>query len=136
MKFINYIYKKANLFIVFLFGWLFSATMIFVLFYFLTTDNGKLVINSRNCFTVAAASGVLFGLMFMMMISLGRRSDKFWEYSEDVSKLIDKAETKKDLESVFNNEFQTLRKLAQGGPHIGELSKHYYTMQTKYKYVR
>jgi len=121
---------------VFLFGWLFSATVIFVLFYFLTTDNGKLVINSRNCFNVSAASGVLFGFMFMLMVSMGRRSDKFWDYSEEVAKLIDKAETKEDLESIFAYEFQDLRKLAQGGPHIGELTRLHTIMKTKRKYVK
>ena len=65
-----------------------------------------------------------------------RKSSEFWTYSEIVEAAIEKANTKKELESIFENEFQTLRKMSQGRPHTQELTKLYHIMQTKHKYVQ
>jgi hypothetical protein len=52
-----------------------------------------------------------------------------------VEALIDGAATRKELVSIFENEFQDLRKKCQGGPQIPELNRLYTIMKTKIKYV-
>ena len=89
-----------------------------------------------NCIKVGALTGILFGLMFMLMFSMMRKSIKFWDYSKVVESLINKAETKDELGSIYKGEFQSLRELAQGGPHLSELTRQYTIMQTKYKYAK
>jgi hypothetical protein len=85
---------------------------------------------------IGATTGILFGLMFMLMISITRKSSKFWDYSKEVESLIGKAETKEELDSIYKGEFQSLRELAQGGPHLSELTRQYTIIQTKYKYAK
>ena len=70
------------------------------------------------------------------MFSVTRKSNKFWDYSKEVESLIDKAETKEELGSIWKGEFQSLRELAQGGAHLSELTRQYTIMQTKYKYAK
>ena len=84
----------------------------------------------------ASLMAIPFTLMAMLTVSMSNKSEKFWEYSKEVQALIDKAETKEELGSIYKNEFQTLRDLAQGGPHGTELMKQYTILQTKYKYVK
>lgn len=84
----------------------------------------------------ASLMAIPFTLMAMLMVSMSNKSEKFWDYSKEVHALIDKAETQEELGSIYKNEFQTLRNLAQGGPHATELTKQYTILQTKYKYVK
>ena len=77
-----------------------------------------------------------FTLMVFLVFSMSNKSQKFWDYSKEVHALIDKAETQEELGSIYKNEFQTLRDLAQGGAHLHELTKQYTILQTKYKYVK
>jgi hypothetical protein len=85
---------------------------------------------------MGALTGILFGLMFMLMFSMMRKSTKFWDYAKIVEEIIDKAETKDELGSIYKGEFQSLIELAQGGPHQYELKRQYAIMQTKYKYAK
>lgn len=85
---------------------------------------------------MGALLGLLFGLMVMLMVSMMRKSTIFWEYAKVVEALIDDTTTKDDLDSIFKNEFQDLRKKCQGGPQIPELNRLYTIMKTKYKYVK
>ncbi len=85
---------------------------------------------------IGALSGLLFGLMMTLMISMTRSSNKFWEYSEEVSKLIDEAETKEALNGIYNNEFKNLKDLMGGRPHLEEVKKLRAIMETKMKYVK
>jgi hypothetical protein len=80
--------------------------------------------------------GIPFGLMTMLMASMSRKSNKFWNYAEEVEALIDVAETKDELGSIYKGEFQSLIELAQGGPHQYELKRQYAIIQTKYKYAK
>ena len=72
----------------------------------------------------------------MLMVSMMRKSTKFWNYAKEVEELIDKAETKDELSSIWKGEFQSLREQAQGGPHLSELTRQYTIMQTKYQYLK
>jgi hypothetical protein len=139
MKSINNFFGKAPLWEIYIFGWFFSGAFTASIFYglqLIDPPNSKMLITGMNCIKMGAILGLIFGLMVMLMTSMVRGSDKFWDYSKEVGSLIDKAETKDDLDLIFNNEFQSLRELSQGGPHYAELKRQYAIIQTKYKYVK
>jgi hypothetical protein len=95
-----------------------------------------MLLSGINCIAMGAITGILFGLMFMLMFSMSRKSQIFWDYAKVVEKLIENAETKEALQSLFDNEFQDLRKKCQGGPQIPELNRLYSIIKTKYKYIK
>jgi hypothetical protein len=78
----NNFLNKAHLFKVFIAGWIFTVILfIFLFFLFESKIDGWIF---------GAIAGVPFGIMFMLMISLQRKSSKFWDYSKVVEELIDK----------------------------------------------
>lgn len=85
---------------------------------------------------LGAFIGIPFGAMIVLMVSMMRKAQIFWEYAEVVERLIDEADTKEKVGFVFNNEFQSLREKCQGGPQITELQRLYTIMQTKIKYIQ
>jgi hypothetical protein len=95
-----------------------------------------MLLSGINCTAMGAITGILFGLMFSLMVSMMRKSQIFWDYAKVVEKLIENAETKEALQSLFDNEFQDLRKKCQGGPQIPELNRLYTIIKTKYKYIK
>lgn len=138
MKTINNFFEKAPLWQIYIFGWFSSGTLVASMFYFLqlvgaTSEN--LLINGETCVKVGVVLGLIFGLLVSLMVSMMRKSTIFWEYAKEVEKLIDDANTKDELQSIFDNQFQELRKKCQGGPQIPELNRLYTVMKTKHKYV-
>lgn len=99
------------------------------------TTSPELDFSGINCIKIGALLGLLFGLMFTLLISSMRKSQIFWTRADEVEALIKLAETKEGLQSIYENEFQDLRKKCQGGPQILELNRLYTIMKTKYKYV-
>jgi hypothetical protein len=139
MKKLNNFLDKAPLWQVYIFGWLFTGLWVAAIFYgfqLIDPPNSKMLITGINCIKMGALLGLLFGLMVMLMVSMMRKSTIFWEYAKVVEALIDDTTTKDDLDSIFKNEFQDLRKKCQGGPQIPELNRLYTIMKTKYKYVK
>lgn len=138
MNKINYFFDKAPMWQVYLVGWFLSGSLISSMFYFLQEIDAtrpELIITGEACLKVGATAGLLFGLMIALMVSMMRRSTVFWAYAETVEELIDEATTKAELQSIFDNEFQSLRKKCNGGPQIPELNRLYTVMKTKFKYV-
>ena len=136
MKSINNFFDKAPLWKIYIFGWTLFSLFTFAMFEWVTILISGTVLPTIVNLKIGATTGILFGLMFMLMISMTRKSSKFWDYSKEVESLIDKAETKEELGSIYKGEFQSLRELAQGGPHISELTRQYTIIQTKYKYAK
>ena len=133
-KFLN----EAPLWQIYIFGWVFTGTFVGLLFYcfgFTDVTRTDIEITAIKCVYLGISTGAIFGLMFMLMFSMMRKSQIFWDYSKEVEKLIQEAATKEKLEAIFENEFQELRKKCQGGPQIPELSRLHTIMKTKYKYV-
>ena len=135
MKKINNFFDKASLWQVFIFGWLFTGTFTFILFQFFP-DGTEIPRDWFVNFKIGFFMGIPFGLMTLLMTSMSRKSQKFWDYSKEVQVLIDNAETKEALGSIYKGEFQSLIELAQGGPHQYELKRQYAIIQTKYKYAK
>jgi hypothetical protein len=139
MNKINQFFDKSPLWQIYIFGWFFTGAFVAALFYglqLIDPPNSKMLITGINCIKMGALTGILFGLMIMLMVSMMRKSQIFWDYAKEIEGLIEKAETKDELGSIWKGEFQDLRKLAQGGPHLSELTRQYTIMQTKYKYVK
>lgn len=138
MKKFNSFLDKAPLWQVYIFGWFFTGSFVASIFYgfqLIDPPSSKIVFSGINCIKMGALSGLLFGLLVSLMVSTMRKSTIFWEYAEEVEKLIDDANTKDELQSIFDNQFQELRKKCQGGPQIPELNRLYTVMKTKHKYV-
>lgn len=133
MKALNTFFEKAPLWQVYIFGWLFTAGFTFLLFQFFP-DGTESVRNWITNLKIGALMGLPFGLMLFLMASMGRKSTKFWDYAKEVESLIDKAETKEELSSIYKNEFNTLRNLSMGNPHSMELTRLFAILQTKHKY--
>lgn len=134
MKALNNFLAKAPLWQVYIFAWFFTGAFTASLFY-MFPSNRDLDFSGVNCLKFGASSGLLFGLMFVLMTSMTRKSSEFWTYAEAVEAAIEKANTKVDLDAIFENDFQTLREMSIGQPHIQELARLYHSMKTKYKYV-
>jgi hypothetical protein len=74
--------------------------------------------------------------MGSLLTYMGRKSIVFWEKSKKISCKIDSAKTKEELDNIFINEFQELRKISMGKPHNEELLRLYTIMKTKHEYVK
>jgi len=138
MKKLNNFIDKAPLWQIFIVGWFFSSVFIasnIYVFNLIEPSSTKLIISGINCIKIGIIMGILIGFMFMIMLSMGRESQIFWDYSKEVESLIDKAETKESLQSIFDNEFQDLREKCWGGPQIQELNRLYTIIKTKNKYI-
>jgi hypothetical protein len=137
MKKLERFLDKAPMWQIYIFGWIFTGTFIGLLFYGFSFIEPRpdIEITARKCVLLGVMTGAIFGLMVMLMISMMRKSQIFWEYSKEVEKLIEEADSKEKLEAIFEGEFQDLRKKCQGGPQIPELSRLHTIMKTKYKYV-
>jgi len=138
MNKINQFFDKSPLWQIYIFGWFFTGAFVAALFYglqLIAPPNSKMLITGINCIKMGALTGILFGLMIMLMVSMMRKSQIFWDYAKVVEELIEAAKTKDELTSIFNTEFQELRKKRQGGPQIPELNRLYTIMKTKIQYI-
>jgi len=133
MKRLENFLDTASTWKVFIFGWVFSGVLAFLLFQFLP-DGTELERDAFINFKIGATMGIILGLVFALLNSMAKKSQKFWDYSKEVKSLIDKAETKEELSSIYKNEFNTLRNLSMGNPHSMELTRLFAILQTKHKY--
>jgi hypothetical protein len=134
MKKLNNFLDKAPLWQVFIFGWLFTGAFTFLFFFLFSTIEAQL--NLAKSAGIGSMMGLPFGLMVMLMTSMTRKSTKFWDFAKEVETLIEAAETKESLQSIFDNEFQDLQKLQMGHPHGSKLKELYAILKTKYKYAK
>lgn len=134
MKAFNTFFDKTTLWKVFILGWAFTGGFSFLSFELFSMPEANF--NTITNLKIGSTMGIPFGLLVTLMISMSRKSQKFWDYAKEVEALIDKTETKDELSSIWENEFQTLRMLAQGGAHLPELTRQYTIMQTKNNYAK
>ncbi len=128
---LNYFFDKMSLWYVFLIGIVFFGIFASFILYFNFKDLS--IIN--KLIECGFAIGTLLSAMLTSTISMARASDKFWKAAGELEKLIIATNNKVELTALFNNEFQQLRKLSMGNPHTLELSKLYYTLTTKIKFI-
>jgi hypothetical protein len=88
---------------------------------------------------IGGIGGVLGGLMGSLTTENMRNSQAFWDRAKEVEKRLDEAKTRKDLDSIFWEEFSNdgkLRKLyIPGAPHRQEMIRLHTICDTKYKYL-
>ena len=89
--------------------------------------------------SVGALGGLFGGLMGSLTTENMRRSQAFWDRAKEVQKRLEEAKTRKDLDTIFLEEFSNngkLRKLYMpGAPHHHEMIRLHTILDTKYKYL-
>ena len=138
MKKLNNFLEKAPLWQIYIFGFFVTGSMTTSIFYGIQfiAETGELDFSLKAYIIFGTIMGTLFGLIITLIFSMFRKSQIFWEYSTKVvENLIEKAKTKDELQSIFENQFQELRKKCQGGPQISELRRLYTIIETKSKYI-
>lgn len=134
MKQINYFFTKKPLWQVFIVLNIVFFVICFLGFNYIV-NQPPLVFKFKQILTVSLMISLFFSIFLTPVFYLLRCSLKFWEYSEEVNKLINDATTKEKLNKITDNEFQKLRKMSVGGPHQTELIRLYTIINTKYKYL-
>jgi len=88
---------------------------------------------------VGTLGGLLGGLIGSLATENMRRSQAFWDRAKEVQKRLEEAKTRKDLDTIFLEEFSNngkLRKLYMpGAPHHHEMIRLHTILDTKYKYL-
>lgn len=81
IKSLNNFLEKAHLFKVYVFFYFFSVVFTALIFYLLDmTVETKVFRETFSYLKLGAAVGVIFSLMFTLMISMQRKSVIFWDY--------------------------------------------------------
>lgn len=138
MKNLNNFFEKAHLFKVWLVIYPISIFFTSSLFYGLDYFSGEenLFTNNFNYLKLGALMGMVFSWMFILMISMSRKSIIFWNYAEYLEELVDKTNTKEGLEKIWYNEYNELVTKCQGGSQIEEVKRLKTMIETKYKYIK
>jgi len=84
---------------------------------------------------VSSVMSAMFSLLIVLLVFLSRKSHEFWEEAERVQTLIDEAKTKDEIRSIYNNQFQDLRKKQMGQPHYIQLTQMIAIMETKIQFL-
>lgn len=138
MKNLNNFFEKAHLFKVWLIIYpiliLFISSLFYGLDYFSGEEN--LFTNNFNYLKLGALMGMVFSWMFVLMISMSRKSIIFWDYSKYFEELVDRTNTKEALEKIWYNEYNELVTKCQGGSQIEEVKRLKTMIETKYKYIK
>jgi sensor histidine kinase YesM len=136
MEKINNFLEKSSLWKVFFIGWLFGTIISFVLWSLLSLTNTTFIILNKLMYTSIALGFLVGGCFTTLFVSIIRESSKYWQYSEQLEKLIEQANTKNELDEIYKNEFQELRKLSMGNPHFYETKRIYTMLEMKYKFLK
>ena len=138
MKNLNNFFEKAHLFKVWLVIYpiliLFISSLVYGLDYFSGEEN--LFTNNFNYLKFGVLIGMIFSWMFILMISMSRKSIIFWDYAKYLEELVDRTNTKEVLEKIWYNEFNELVNKCQGGAQIGEVRRLKTMIQTKYNCIK
>lgn len=138
MKILNNFFEKTHLFKVWLIIYpiliLFLSSLVYGLDYISGEEN--LFDNNFKYLKFGALMGMVFSWMFVLMISMSRKSIIFWEYAKYFEELVDKTNTKEGLEKIWYNEYNELVTKCQGGSQIGEVKRLRTMIKTKYKYIK
>jgi len=137
MKTVNNFLDKASLFKVWLVVYPISILFISSLVYGLDYLSGESTFtNDFKYLKFGALMGMVFSWMFVLMLSMSRKSTIFWDYTKYFEELVDKADTKEELKRIWYNEYNELVTKCQGGAQIGEVKRLKAIIETKYKYIK
>jgi hypothetical protein len=131
MKKINDFFNTGAYWKVFLLTSFIIASSAYCFFSFLT----MIVLPVFIIVKIALTTGLFIGLVFTLMIKQLRDSKKFWEYAEELEKKLDKANTKEELDVLFDGDYLEMGKLASGSIHMREVNRLYTIIKTKYSFI-
>lgn len=136
MKNLNKFLDEANLFKVYLIGVIITSLFTFFLFEYVTVWlDGDIVLTTSFNFKISVGLGAIFGLMVMLIVSMGRSNSKFWNYAEQVEELVQQASTKAELVDIYKNQFQELKNLTSGPAHVYEVKRIMAILETKHRWI-
>lgn len=137
MKTLNNFFEKTHLFKVWLVIYPISTLFISGLVYGLDYLSGESTFTDNfKYLKFGVLMAMIFSWMFILMISMSRKSIIFWDYAKYFEELVDKADTKEELKRIWYNEYNELVTKCQGGPQIGEVKRLKAIIETKYKYIK
>ena len=124
-------FKKYSIILMFCFGFLFTGTFCFFLYYFLAIPELPISV----VFKLSLAIGTLCGLIFMLMQYQMNKSDRFWKLAKEFEEKVYSTNFIVDLENLYKNEFVELKNKAQGTPHYYECQRLATLITAKIKYI-
>jgi hypothetical protein len=139
MKSINNFFDKASLWKVYIASWFITSLMFGVIFYAMAHLVG---INEFQKWPIvkylklAAYSGLMFGLMMMLMVSMDRKSRAFWDYCKIVREIAESAKTVEEIRLIRRVELKQLHSLAQADIHYNEFRNIRTVLDTKYSLLK
>jgi hypothetical protein len=132
MKAINKFFGTASLFTTF--SVIYASFLIISIpcaFIFVLPDSLDLI-----QILIVCTISLLFAGMLAFINNMFNLSSVFWKYFTYVKYLIENAETKDEIQSIYDNEFQDLVKMQMGNPHNTMIVELYSILKKKYKYVK
>ena len=132
--------NKASFLKIYLISFLILSVFIFlmiaILFPFLLTPEDNKKIDFLVQIKISVILSAILSTLITLVLQMVKMSDKFWENAKELSKMVDDAESKVELDDIYKNKFQQTNKLSSGHPHYVEMERIYAIMKTKYKYVK
>lgn len=132
--------NKASFLKIYLISFLILSVFIFlmfaILFPFLLTPEDNKKIDFLVQIKISVILSAILSTLITLVLQMVKMSDKFWENAKELSKMVDDAESKVELDDIYKNKFQQTNKLSSGSPHYIEMRRIYAIMKTKYKYVK
>jgi hypothetical protein len=135
MKKINKFLSEANLFKVWLTLYPIMGLFVSFLVYGLDGIIGENTFGETiKYFYFGALFSIPFTTLIILTISMGRKTEIFWNYAKYLEELVNNVKTKEELEHIWYNEYNELIDKCQGGVQIGEVKRIRAIIETRLKY--
>ncbi len=131
---LNKFLSTANFLKVFIFGYLLSFLIGFLIFIPLEYIIGDGVLDTIIILKTILTLSIPMGLIVTFLISESNKSDKFWIEAEKVNKLITLANSIEELNNILNIDLKNLNKLSRGEAHKIEINRLFTIIDTRKKY--
>ena len=80
--------------------------MLTILFHFLLTSEDKKIFDFLVQIKISVILSAILSTMITLVLQMAKMSDKFWENVKELSKMVDGAESKVELDDIYKNKFQ------------------------------
>lgn len=134
-KTIELFFQEAKYWQVFIGLFILMFIFVFSLLSFLTIKE-QFITNLPLMVKLTILLALIFSIMGSFLTYVSRKSVVFWKHSEKIFCKIDEATTKEELDNIYTNDFEKLKKMSMGGLHNQELIRLYTIMDTKHRYIK
>jgi len=131
MNKLNRFFEKSPLWQVYIFGWVFTSSFMAGLLFFLDGERFGAV----KSLQIGGTAGLLFGLMLMLMVSMMRTAQRFYQDCNTLEDKVRHAKTREELGYLFSRDFTELRKRAFHDHMYSRLREIHTRMQTMVGYL-